>query len=370
MKPPDHPVPSGDRMMGRALIAALTLAGHEVETISRFRAYDSGDAKRQLRLQGAGARLAERLLRRFERERPPELWFTYHLYHKAPDWLGPPVAARLGIPYFVAEASFAPKQAGGRWDIGHRAAAAAIGQADRVFQLNPLDAECVRPLLKSDDRLVFLRPFLDIAPFRLRTETKAETRAELARDSGLDPGEPWLLTVAMMRADQKLASYRCLAAALSGLADLPWRLIVAGEGPAEAQVRAAFAHLGGRIAWFGALDRERLQRLYQAADLFVWPAIKEAWGMVLLEAQASGLAVVAGRSSGVATIVADGETGLLPPVGDAAAFAGAVRSLLGYPGRLTAMGAAAASRAQRLHDINVAADLLDAQIRAATSPPR
>ena len=43
----------------------------------------------------------------------PELWFTYHLYHKAPDWLGPRIAGALGIPYVVAEASFAPKQAGG-----------------------------------------------------------------------------------------------------------------------------------------------------------------------------------------------------------------------------------------------------------------
>ena len=93
--------------------------------------------------------------------------------------------------------------------------------------------------------------------------------------------------------------------------------------------------------------------------------------MVLLEAQASGLPAVAGRSSGVATIVADGEAGVLPPAGEAAAFAGAVRSLLGDPGRLTGMGAAAESRAERLHDIMVAADLLDAHIRAATaSPPR
>ena len=369
LKPPDHPVPSGDRMMARALIAALTLAGHEVTIVSRFRTYDAGDPARQTRLRDAGARLVERLLRRFARAASPELWFTYHLYHKAPDWLGPAVAARLRIPYFVVEASFAPKQAGGKWDLGHRAVADAIGRADRVFQPNPLDAECVRPLLRSQDRLVLLRPFLDVAQFRGRGGIRAQARAHFARAHGLDPQEPLLLTVAMMRADQKLASYRCLADALSELQDLPWRLIIAGEGPAEPQVRAAFARLGERTVWFGALDRGSLRRLYEAADLFVWPAIKEAWGMALLEAQAAGLPVVAGRSSGVATIIADRETGLLPPMGDAGTFAAAVRSLLLDPRSLEQMRAAALRRTECHHDIRVAAELLDTHIRAAIGPP-
>ena len=50
---------------------------------------------------------------------------------------------KLGIPYVVAEASYAPKQAGGRWDLGHRAVAEAIRHAALVLQLNPADAECV-----------------------------------------------------------------------------------------------------------------------------------------------------------------------------------------------------------------------------------
>src|SRR5207253_11404693 len=60
----------------------------------------------------------------------PELWFTYHLYHKAPDWLGPQIADALRIPYVVAEASDAPKQASRGWAAGRRAAERAIRRSE------------------------------------------------------------------------------------------------------------------------------------------------------------------------------------------------------------------------------------------------
>ena len=66
-----------------------------------------------------------------------------------------------------------------------------------------------------------------------------------------------------------------------------------------------------------------------AADLYLWPAINEAYGMAFLEAQAAGLPVIAGRTGGVPAVVAADETGLLTPVGDAHAFAAAV----GLPAR-------------------------------------
>jgi glycosyltransferase involved in cell wall biosynthesis len=363
LKPPDHPVASGDRAMARALIAALRTAGHEVALASHFRSYDSGHAGRQVRLRDIGQWLANRLIGRTEVR--PDLWFTYHLYHKAPDWLGPAVTARLGIPYVLAEASFAPKQAGGIWDIGHRAAEAAIRRADRIFQLNPVDAECVLPLLDDPERLVLLRPFLETKTFR--KPGRDESRAEIARRFALDPAEPWLVTVAMMRDDQKLQSYRVLAKALTKLTDRPWRLIVAGDGPAEPKVRAAFARLGERIRWAGVLEPDILRQVYRAADLYAWPAVKEAWGMAFLEAQAGGLPVVAGRSGGVPAIVAHGRSGLLVPEGDADGLAGAVRDLLSDDERRAHMGHAAMQIAERDHDIRLAANLIDRHLRQVTS---
>lgn len=368
LKPPDHPVASGDRAMARALIAAIGMRGHSVAIASRFRSYDAGDRKRQERIRAVGSTLAERLLRRFERGGRPDLWFTYHLYHKAPDWIGPRVALKLGIPYVLAEASFAPKQAGGRWDMGHRAVADAIRRADRIFQPNPADMECVLPLLERPERAVLLPAFL--ATEKFRTPARAVSRRAIAALFDLDPEEPWLLTVAMMRNDQKLQSYRCLAEALSRLDAAPWRLLIAGAGPAETTIRALFAPFADRIRWIGMVEPERLRQLYRAADIFVWPAIKEAYGIALLEAQAAGLPVVAGNGGGVPSVVADGETGMLVPEGDDVAFAEAIRSLLADDKRRQAMGAAASERAARRHDIAQAADLLDLHLCTLVSPSR
>ncbi len=362
LKPPDHPVASGDRAMARALVSALTLGGHEVSLASHFRSYDGGDARRQARVRVEGRKLAHRYLRKISKDgERPDLWFTYHLYHKAPDWLGPLVTQRLGIPYVLAEASYAPKQAGGPWDLGHKASADAIRHADLILEPNPADAECVRPLLAAPERLVPLVPFLETAPFRAPDRTEA--RASIAKMLDLDARDPWLLAVAMMRDDQKLLSYRVLADALTRLGKRRWRLVIAGAGPAEGDVRQAFAPFGERMRFIGVLAPETLSRLYRAVDLYVWPAIKEAWGMALLEAQAAGLPVVAGRSGGVPTIVANGETGLLPPEGDAQAFTEAVAALLDDQERREAMGRAAMQRTARDHDIGTAAATLDSHLR-------
>ena len=352
LKPPDHPVPSGDRQVAQLFLKALRLAGHEPVLASRFRSFEGrGDGQRQARLAVLGRRLADRSLRRY-RETPmaaPELWFTYHLYHKAPDWLGPRISTALEIPYVVAEASFAPKQAGGPWTIGHRAAEQAIRHADAVIGLNPADHACVLPLLADPSRWVAVRPFVDADCFRPRAVADGQA--------------PRLIAAAMMRHGDKLASYRILGEALAGLLDLDWSLEVVGDGIARAQIATALAPLGSRVIWCGALSPEATARRLSEADLYVWPAINEAFGMALLEAQASELPVVAGDSGGVAGIVAHEITGLLVPPGDAAGFAAAVRRLLIDCGLRRHYGAAARRRVLAEHDLSVAAARIEAIIR-------
>src|SRR6185437_3573911 len=104
---------SGDRTMARLLIEALRRSGHEVAVAAALRSRDgAGDPLRQARLCDLGRRLAARFVRHCARvpAARPDLWFTYHLYYEAPDWLGPRVADALAIPYVVAEASVAAKR--------------------------------------------------------------------------------------------------------------------------------------------------------------------------------------------------------------------------------------------------------------------
>ena len=370
MKPPGSPVPSGDRAVARLLVRALEAAGHAPRLASRFRAW-TADPAEQARRRDEGGRAARRLVGRYGAAAAadrPELWFTYHLYYKAPDWLGPAVADALAIPYVVAEASHAPKRASGRWAVGHAAAAAAVRRADAVIGLNPDDRACLEPLVAGAGRLHALAPFIDTVPFAAAAAARARHRARLARALAVEPGRPILLAAAMMRAGDKLASYRVLAEALSRLAGESWTLAVAGDGPARPEVEAAFAVLPtGRVRFLGQAAARALPGLYAAADLFVWPAVREAYGIALLEAQAAGLPAVAADSGGVAQIVAHGRTGLLAAEGDPGAFAEAVRTLLHAPGRRAAFAAAARRKAGSEHGLARASAALDRILAVAAA---
>ena len=357
MKPATSPVPSGDRQMARNLVRALEIAGHAVQVPSRFVSRDgAGDRLRQERLSDLGAALADRLIRRWDRGgNAPQAWLTYHVYHKSPDWLGPRVRSRLGIPYVIAEASHAPKQAGGRWAVGYRGAEEAIRAADAVIGLSSDDAACVLPLLARPERYHRLLPFTDIRPF----SAAATIGQGRGREAAPAAAAPVLLAVAMMRRGDKLASYRLLAEAMRSLVDLPWTLLIVGDGPVRGEVEAAFRSLPpDRLRWAGAVPGGDLPEICAGADLMVWPAVNEAYGMALLEAQSAGLPVIAGHGGGVADIVRDGETGLLTAPGDAAALAGAARTLLLDAELRRRMSSAALRTTRAEHDLGAAARMI------------
>lgn len=360
LKAPDHKVPSGDRTMARLLVAALRHGGFQTDIASRLRARiadpEAPLAQESMRLLAWSA--AERHIARLTalpKARRPRAFFTYHLYYKAVDWIGPRVAAALKIPYLVAEASHAPKRAEGPWAFNHAGAEVAIKAARAIFCLNPGDKECLAQITQRS-RLIDLPPFLDLQNFAPHLPDRKMARMALAERLGLDARRPWLLAVAMMRPGDKLASYRLLADALHRAKLTRPQLLIAGDGEARAEVAAAFQDAPCDVRFLGALAPEALIELYASADLLVWPAVNEAFGMALLEAQACGLPVLAGATGGVPGIVADGKTGFLTAPGDAAAFAAALKAAL--KADLAAMGKAARAKVERRHDLPAAAKTL------------
>jgi glycosyltransferase involved in cell wall biosynthesis len=129
-------------------------------------------------------------------------------------------------------------------------------------------------------------------------------------------------------------------------------LLIAGDGEAQGAVKRAFADVPCSVAFVGRVAPGHLAPLYAAADLLVWPAVNEAFGMALLEAHACALPVLAGAFGGVSGIVTDGKTGFLAAAGDAADFAKGLRRALAHD--LLEMGRVARRKVERRHDIAAA----------------
>jgi glycosyltransferase involved in cell wall biosynthesis len=124
-----------------------------------------------------------------------------------------------------------------------------------------------------------------------------------------------------------------LVAALAGIAELPWRLTIAGDltrDPNEAaRLQASiFRHqLAGRIETLGAVSPERLAALYDEADLFVLASRFEGYGMAYVEALSRGLPVIGTTAGAIPDTVPD-QAGVLVPPGDVSALAEALRSVV------------------------------------------
>jgi glycosyltransferase involved in cell wall biosynthesis len=214
------------------------------------------------------------------------------------------------------------------------------------------DAQGLTALVQPPAEVRLFPPFLDAAPLAAAAGERAAHRARLARAHRLDSALPWLVVVAMMRADAKRRSYLALAEALDHLRDLPWRLVVIGDGEARAEIEVRLRRLGEhRALCLGALPESEVPPWLAAADLYLWPAFREAYGLAMLEAQAAGLPVVACREGGVAAVVEHGHSGILVADRSMPAFAAEVRRLLLDPDLQRRLGAAAARRVAERHDL-------------------
>lgn len=344
LKPLDHPVPSGDRTIGRELAAAL--AGHGIETVvpTRFRARWFS-VRPLLWLKALAARREALAAARRE---GIEAFVTYHAYYKSPDVIGPYVARARGIPYVIFQGIHATKTRRRlATRLGYVLNRRSLLAADAVFSNRKLDVDNLLRLLPPE-RVVYVRPGIDPGEFAF----DAAARRRLRGAWGVADA-PVVVTAAMFRDGVKAKSLAFLFLRLGELArqGVPFFLAVVGDGEMrEALAALAARELPGRHVFLGLVPRGELGAVFGAGDLFAFPGIGESLGMVYLEAQAAGLPVVALADGGVPEVVANGRTGLLTPPGDAAAYGDALARLLDDKALRRAMGEAAARYVRAEHD--------------------
>lgn len=132
---------------------------------------------------------------------------------------------------------------------------------------------------------------------------------------------------------------------LRALVDLPqaW-LWIAGSGPLEAELKRLAEELGvaDRVRFLGW--REDASALYRAADVCVFPSRYEPLGNTVIQAWAHGTPILAAASAGPASLITNGEDGLLTPIDNADALSAAVRRVLAEPGLAARLAGAGMAR--------------------------
>ncbi len=190
----------------------------------------------------------------------------------------------------------------------------ALRFAQRVITTSQSTADSLRSYEVPDAAMVAVRPGTDAAPLA----------------SGAAPEAFNLLCVATLT---QRKAYDVLLTAMAQLTDLPCRLTCAGSADRDVPTaRALFRQcdelqLQERVSFTGEADDTTLNALYQQTDLFVLPSYHEGYGMVLDEAIARGLPIVASNAGAIPSTVPAG-AGLLVPPGDSDSLAAALRRFM------------------------------------------
>lgn len=237
------------------------------------------------------------------------------------------------------------------------------GRLGRHFQIGPFNAGVIEKPINFLTRQVMNSADYTLAPSRLvqqrlieigvrkevglwrrgvdadRFHPRFASAAMRARLSNGCPDETLLLYVGRLSHEKQLPHLRDVLAAVPGA-----RLALVGDGPARPALEQHFA--GAPAVFTGYLSGEALSQAYASADLFVFPSAVESFGLVVVEAMAAGLPVVASRVGGVSDVVQEGLTGFTFEVGNIDAMIEGVRRIALNQDRRKAMSAAARAFAE------------------------
>lgn len=345
-KPMGHTNPSGDLIIGTELFNHLSARGHSIKLASRLRCrwiyYRPGALFRLLQ-----ERL--RLSRKLSSEKP-DLWLSYHSYYKAPDLLGPACSQKMQIPYVIFQGIYSTKRRKKLRTLpGFLLNRRTLLSADHVFANKKRDYANLKRLL-PDNRLSYIAPGINPAQFVFADESRRELRSKWhAEDDTI------IMTAAMMRPGVKTEG---IARVIRSCIDLyregeKIRLVIAGDGSTRTELEhLATALPAERVTFLGKIDRSKMSQIYSTADIFAFPGVEEALGMVYLEAQACRLPVIAFEDWGGGEAVIHGSTGLLSPASQPPLFTANLLCLVRNTKLRQEMGKQASHHIRDRHDLH------------------
>lgn len=204
---------------------------------------------------------------------------------------------------------------------------------------------------------------VSILPFGVDTQRFHVGRDDAFRAAhGIPQDATVLIFVGGLDAAHYFKGVDVLLDACAKLNDPSWHLLIVGSGDRMQNfaLQAAALGIATRVHFVGSVPYEDLSRAYRAADIHVLPSINrgEAFGLVTLEAAASGLPSVVSDLPGMRSLVLQNMTGRCVRPGDATALAEALTDLLQQDGRREVMGAAARAMVEERYDIEKLMDTL------------
>ncbi len=259
-----------------------------------------------------------------------------HAYGTFPTWAGSFARSLDGAALVVTTHSDRGRRSTAKRAFDRLVPRFTLRQASRVIALTRHEAGFLASLGVEEDRIAVIPNGIDLAEFSGFPSARLPRTGVTALFAGrLDPSQKGLEFLV-----------RALAA-LPRAADVRVRLV--GEDWGAAGPLGGLAERLGvadRLTFVGPVPRKNLLEEYARADLFVLPSLFEPFGIVLLEAMAAGLPVVATRVGGIPEVVADGETALLVEPADAAELGAAILRLAESPERRVVLGARGRQRAR------------------------
>jgi D-inositol-3-phosphate glycosyltransferase len=282
-----------------------------------------------------------------------------HSHYWLSGWVARRAAQRWGVPWVHSYHTLARmKAAAGMPDEPLRGEAEEViaRAADRLVAMSPAEERALIDLYGVDPETVcVVPPGVDMEQYAPRPTVGTRTRL------GLVGGR----VVVYAGRLERLKGADLFVEAVAELMQRPGfddvvALVCGGDsGDGRRQARHAGGERGrledlvrgrgleSRVRFLGAVPPRRLADLYALAEVCVVPSHTESFGLVALEAQASGTPVVATAVGGLVDVVEDGVTGFLIEGRDPSAFAGRIGELLESPALRERMGTAARERAAR-----------------------